>query len=951
MQKKIFQNMATLGILLLFVGCSIVSSVSGTGTNNLPPETPGAPSGPALLFVGENGHFSTSATDSDGDYVSYRFDWNATGAHDYSGWTPLVPSGEPGSKMHSWDSPGTYVVRAQARDEHWAFSNWSSDLVVIIVDNSPPNIPSVPSGPTAVVVGETTAYSTSAIDPDGNQVAYLFDWDVTGAHDYSGWMPLVPSGESGSITHIWHTSGAYVVRAQARDEHWAFSGWSGDLVVVVHVNTPPVANDDYATVLENSQNNQNNVLANDSDVDGDMLSVVSVTQPSHGSSSTDGAFCYYTPASLYSGSDSFTYVINDGHGGSATAAIFLTVTHVNNPSNIPPIVDFTFQPTFPTINDTIIFTDASSDLDGHIVGWAWHLSDGTNVNARNLTHQFADNRITYDITLNATDNDGGVSSLTKHIIMRAAYSTPTLPGVDTVVDLRSQIDISVTVHTTSATSIDISRYSGNPVGENITHNIAALGKYYDVSVLNENVIQWPITIKFYYTQSDLDASHLDESQLCGVYFWNTTAGQWELCNDTGVNTTYNQDGYEGYCWVTLWHLTTFTLGGDNEPPSKVTGLTVTNEKDGKLLLGWNSATDNIGIDHYKIYRDGVFVHTETTATYQDTGLVNGHSYTYIVSAVDASGNEGTPSDPSSGTPTASASGGTGGNDGGGGGTGGGNLPPVANLSAGKPYQGFINSDVTFNGSSSHDSDGNIVKWFWTFGDNTNATGNIVLHSYSKIGTYTVTLTVTDDQGATGKDQTTCVIVQPNRPPSPPLIGGTTSGKKKVLYSYTARATDLDNDTLQYTFTWGNGASSMNESGFLPNGAAYTAAHMWSTAGKYTVIVQVSDNHTVSSSAFFVYIDAINVGTIGYLTDDNGDGIYDTFHNGTTGQQTALVKTGSSYLIDSNGDGTADYIFNPVIGLMAYQTQKNSGIPGFELILVVIAISFVVFWTRKKSVDR
>ena len=62
------------------------------------------------------------------------------------------------------------------------------------------------------------------------------------------------------------------------------------------------------------------------------------------------------------------------------------------------------------------------------------------------------------------------------------------------------------------------------------------------------------------------------------------------------------------------------LESDDEPPSKVEGLTVTDAKDGKLNLAWNAATDNIGVDHYKIYRDGEFLINRTTTSYQNTGL-------------------------------------------------------------------------------------------------------------------------------------------------------------------------------------------------------------------------------------------------------------------------------------------------------------------------------------------
>src|SRR5207302_3634984 len=64
---------------------------------------------------------------------------------------------------------------------------------------------------------------------------------------------------------------------------------------------------------------------NDSDVDGDTLAVSSVGGASHGATAInpDGTIAY-TPAANYNGSDSFTYTIGDGHGGSATATVNVT---------------------------------------------------------------------------------------------------------------------------------------------------------------------------------------------------------------------------------------------------------------------------------------------------------------------------------------------------------------------------------------------------------------------------------------------------------------------------------------------------------------------------------------------------------------------------------------------------------------------------------------------------
>lgn len=102
-------------------------------------------------------------------------------------------------------------------------------------------------------------------------------------------------------------------------------------VNVTNVQDAPNAVDDTATVAEDSAGNNLAVLGNDSDVDLDALSISAVTQGGHGSVSTNGSTVSYTPATNFFGSDSFTYTISDGQGGSDTATVNVTVTNVNDP--------------------------------------------------------------------------------------------------------------------------------------------------------------------------------------------------------------------------------------------------------------------------------------------------------------------------------------------------------------------------------------------------------------------------------------------------------------------------------------------------------------------------------------------------------------------------------------------------------------------------------------------
>ena len=78
-----------------------------------------------------------------------------------------------------------------------------------------------------------------------------------------------------------------------------------------------------------------------------------------------------------------------------------------------------------------------------------------------------------------------------------------------------------------------------------------------------------------------------------------------------------------------------------------------------------------------------------------------------------------------------------------------NKLPIANFSY-SPVNPVVNETITFNASPSYDPDGYIAKYEWDFGDGniTNTTTPIITHSYQLAGNYNVTLTVTDNTGAT-----------------------------------------------------------------------------------------------------------------------------------------------------------------------------------------------------------
>ena len=95
----------------------------------------------------------------------------------------------------------------------------------------------------------------------------------------------------------------------------------------------PIAHDDAATVVQNSSANPIDVLANDSDPEGGVLTITSAGTPTNGSAQIAGTRITYTPASGFVGADQFTYTIKNSKGLTATATVHATVAA----AQLPPV--------------------------------------------------------------------------------------------------------------------------------------------------------------------------------------------------------------------------------------------------------------------------------------------------------------------------------------------------------------------------------------------------------------------------------------------------------------------------------------------------------------------------------------------------------------------------------------------------------------------------------------
>ena len=114
---------------------------------------------------------------------------------------------------------------------------------------------------------------------------------------------------------------------------------TADVTITVNgVNDPPEAADDSASTPQDTPVTIN-ILGNDSDPDGDTLTLDSVGPAGNGSITSNGSSVTYTPDSGFSGTDSFTYTISDGNGGTDTATVTITITVIETLATIGITID------------------------------------------------------------------------------------------------------------------------------------------------------------------------------------------------------------------------------------------------------------------------------------------------------------------------------------------------------------------------------------------------------------------------------------------------------------------------------------------------------------------------------------------------------------------------------------------------------------------------------------
>jgi PKD repeat protein len=221
--------------------------------------------------------------------------------------------------------------------------------------------------------------------------------------------------------------------------------------------------------------------------------------------------------------------------------------------------------------------------------------------------------------------------------------------------------------------------------------------------------------------------------------------------------------------------------------------------------------------------------------------------------------------------------------------------PTAN--AGADQIVLLGSSVTLTGSGS-DPDGAIVSWHWSFGDGNTASGQTVTHTYASPGTFTATLTVTDDDGLTGSDAAAVIV---HRRPNAVITVLTPTPATGAPVSFSGlSSSDPDGHALTtFLWTFGDGGT----------GFGAEVAHTYATEGTYNVGLTVTDalGATGSTSLAVTVVCLSNCGATGtwrvrpFDSESSASGDCNELITVTVGPATcSMSQSGTSLSMDCGG---------------------------------------------------
>ena len=294
------------------------------------------------------------------------------------------------------------------------------------------------------------------------------------------------------------------------------------MTVSAAANTPPTANADAYSVNEDAILDvaAPGVLSNDTDIDGDGLTAVLVSGPANARPEAgsfvlngDGSF-HYEPAADFFGTDSFTYVANDGNADSAQTTVTITVNSQNDaPIAVADTIYLNQMGTVTIPAPGVLGNDNDVDLIPFNPSQLTAVQD-TEPNRGNMidfnqdgsfTYRFNNGRVNTIATFDYHNNDGFADSNTATVslvrLLSVTAATCEWDGETGTCNWRIQGRVSGQIPNGTA----INAYLGGPTGQLIGTHIETGGTRWTLNVNGSNVIPAPGDVLYVDAVANADA--------------------------------------------------------------------------------------------------------------------------------------------------------------------------------------------------------------------------------------------------------------------------------------------------------------------------------------------------------------------------------------------------------------------------------------------------------------
>ncbi|MCO4769605.1 MAG: PKD domain-containing protein [Deltaproteobacteria bacterium] len=821
--------------------------------------------------------FAFGSNDPDGTLTTYEWDCDNNGTFE------VTSSSQTGSTC-TFATIGTYTITLRVTDDDGA---QTTDTATALIGNQAPV--AAPGGPYAALQSQNVLVDgTQSADVDGTIVDYAWDCDAGNG------VSLTSTGTTAVFSCSYAVVGTYTVTLQVTDDDGATDSQTTQVIVS---NGAPVA------VAGGPYTGVKNVpvtvdASGSSDADGSLVSyawdcdsdgIVDVTL------ATPTAACIYGAIGTYT----VTLTVTDNDGGTSTDTGTVNIPAVNTVADAGgPYAGTQGVP-------LALDGSGSSDSDGNIATYEWDCEgDGVyefiSFNANDVTCTYTLVGV-YTLQLQVTDDDGLTD--TDSVTVTLANI---LPVADAGGPYTGTEATPIAVDGTGSGDVDgtIVQYSWDCNSDGLPNAISpapfgntcvftAAGTYTLTLTVTDNdgatdtdtatvtVVSTPPLAAAGGPYSGGEGSNilLDGSgstdtggtitlyewdcQSDGVYEINSTQPLGDACSyvDEGNFTvTLRVTDDDGDTAVSV-----ATIAVANVAPT-LTGPIGPTTGDEGTTLNWSATATDPGVNDVLTYSwdfgDGT----------SGTGNSAFHAYTedgvYTVTVTVDDGDGGT----DVGTATVTI----------------GNVAPTFNLAT-IPNLADEGQQLTFTATASDAGTNDVLAFDWDFGDGGTETGDNVVYTYADDGVFTVTVTVTDDDGAT--DVTSAQIVVNNVAPVITVLSGDLAGNEGDLLSWEGAATDVGVlDILTYSWDFGDGNTATGTN----------VTNIFANEGQYVVTLTVDDGDGgVTTSTLTVVVGnlAPSVTSVNAAGGDEGDPL-----TWTVTAQDAGVGDTITYSWDF-GDGT------------------------------------------------